>query len=372
MSQFLYWPYDEVSFEKTDSGAIVKTPWLTAKLNLSEQDQLLASKIADKYKGQALGPEDIPLLNQLLQGLSHLPFCYILPTQKFAKDHHALIDKTLIDLELKDFMITLVGNTIGGTHSGSPWQDQVLQGMSRKSWDWDIDAALSFAKIGEKIHPESFFSIARRFHLLDVIDNRTTDDSFSEIQKLQGTDAFRQAAALMVRQNHYITQQCHKSLSEALKTAMSAASDVEEFIQEENGHDLILGTALKSIVDDPDSLDVSPVAKAVMQVLAAAGRRNFLGFAMIVDCFERSTYEDKDPLAKLLQDGGLDRAGRFVNRHKEINDAGEHENVACSLLQHMAPVDADYAREALRMTELANLLINSLAASALELWKRGR
>ena len=104
MSQFLYWPYDEVSFEKTDSGAIVKTPWLTAKLNLSEQDQLLASKIADKYKSQALGPEDIPLLNQLLQGLSHLPFCYILPTQKFAKDHHALIDKTLIDLELKDFL----------------------------------------------------------------------------------------------------------------------------------------------------------------------------------------------------------------------------------------------------------------------------
>jgi hypothetical protein len=370
MNQFVYWPYDEVRFERTDTGVIVKTPWLSAKIKLDDGDRKIADQISEKFESATLGPEDIPMLNHLLQGLSHLPFCYILPMQKFAKDQHVLADQSLLGLELKDFLTRLVGVASDGVALHPAWSNLVLSGMSRKSWDWDLDSALSFAKIGEKVHPESLFSVARRYHLIDVIDNQATQQSFADIQRLKGSEEFRQAAALMVRQNHFITQQCRVSLTEALKTAMSAAPDVEEFIQEENGHDLILGAALKSIVDDPETLEVTAAAKTVMQVLATAGRRNFLGFAMIVDSFERSTYEDTDPLAKLLQSGGLDKAGRFVNRHKEINDAGEHENVACGLLKHMAPVDVDYAREAMHMAELANLLINSVAAAALEIWRK--
>jgi hypothetical protein len=171
----------------------------------------------------------------------------------------------------------------------------------------------------------------------------------------------------MVRQNHYITQRCRASLLPAIRTAQSAKPLVEAFIREENGHDRILEIALKSLVDDPESVPVSSQSKLVMHLLSWAGQRNFLGFAMAVDCFERSTYEDVDPLAQLLLKGGFEKAAKQVNRHKEINDAGEHENVACGLLRPMAPVSVPYATEALRIAELVTLAVNTVAQSAVDL-----
>ena len=123
-------------------------------------------------------------------------------------------------------------------------------------------------------------------------------------------------------------------------------------MKEENGHDKILNVALKAFTADPDAVPVSLQTKAIMHLLKFAAQRNFLAFAMAVDFFERSSYEKTDPLAQLLIKGGFDKAAKQINRHMEINDAGGHENVACSFLEAMGPCEPAYAFEAMRIAEM--------------------
>jgi hypothetical protein len=175
----------------------------------------------------------------------------------------------------------------------------------------------------------------------------------------------------MVRQNHYVTQQCRAALLPAAQLAGASRTEVEAFIKAEHGHDKILGVAMQALVADPEAVPVSTQTRALMRLLRFAAGRNFLAFAMAVDFFERSSYEETDPLAKLLGRGGFDKAARQINRHMEINDAGGHENVSFGFLEHMGPVPAAYALEALRLAELVTLVMNSVPAAALDLWSDG-
>ncbi|MBN8539826.1 MAG: hypothetical protein J0L82_05525 [Deltaproteobacteria bacterium] len=93
--------------------------------------------------------------------------------------------------------------------------------------------------------------------------------------------------------------------------------------------------------------------------------RNLLAFSMVVDIFERTDYQDTDPMSALLNAGGETAAGKQIDIHREINDAGEHENIALGFLAHMAPVDEAYAREALRLAELTTLVIHGLSVETL-------
>ncbi|MDQ3233835.1 MAG: hypothetical protein M3Q07_18615, partial [Pseudobdellovibrionaceae bacterium] len=177
---------------------------------------------------------------------------------------------------------------------------------------------------------------------------------------------YRRMVMLLVRQNHYVTEQCQASLAPALDLAGQAKDHVAGFMAAEKGHDLILGSALKSMTDDLSSLPVCLSTRTLMKLLKFVAGRNLLAFAMVIEMFERSSYESIDPLASLLAKGGFDKAASLVNRHKEINDAGGHENIAASFLEFMAPCNPDYALEAMHLAELVSVISNSVTGSV---WK---
>lgn len=359
MSNVLYWPYDEVTLtgDEASGQAVVKTPWLEARVAVPEPARADLAALLRKFAEQTLAPADMPLVHGFFQKLSHYPFCYIVPTKKSgALDQPVLDGPALPDESIAAFLAAAIG----------PDAEDVA--LPRTVWDWDVAGATAFAaSAGGMVHPESLFTVARRFHLIDVVSLNKGKESFSFIDGLEG-DAFARAAGLMVRQNHYVTQQCRTSLLPAVEKAGRARAAVERFIQEENGHDKILNVAMKSFAADPDSLPVTAQTKALMTLLRFAAARNFLGFAMVVDGFERSSYEDTDPLAKLLMKGGFDKAARQINRHMDINDAGGHENVALGFLATMGPVPMDYALEALRIAEAVTLVMNAVPQSAIELF----
>ena len=373
MSEFVLWPYDEVTIKRDNdsNSVVVQSPWIKATIKIDDQNRLQLEELVQKFSGPGLVPGDLKLVNWLFQELRSFPLSYILPSKKNSPtlDKHTTQDDVLSELPLPEFLQSVLGSWPEG---GSKPEDsaKIVETLARPAWDWDIDSALAFSTVDGMIHPESVFSVARRFHLIDVIQSNQARENFNSIENLIGKPEFASAVALMVRQNHYITQRCRSSLMPALQTSQSAKTLVEEFIREENGHDKILGVALNALVQDPEAVAVSLQSKAVMHLLGFSGQRNFLGFAMAVDCFERSTYENVDPLAALLRKGGFEKAAKQVNRHKEINDAGEHENVACELLKFMAPVSTAYAKEALRIAEMVTLVVNSVAQSAVDLYQR--
>jgi hypothetical protein len=107
-----------------------------------------------------------------------------------------------------------------------------------------------------------------------------------------------------------------------------------------------------------------------MEVFRDSAARNLLAFAMVTDIFERTSYRDEDPLASVLREGGLSTAARQFDLHRDINDAGGHENVALEFLNYMKPISSEYAAEALRFAELATLVIHQLSAETLERLKK--
>lgn len=371
----LFWPYDEISLSinDADTHALVRTPWLEASVKLDESNQSKIALLASKFQTQNLLPEDIGLINWFFAEFKNLPFCYILPTPKTAEslDQARLQDESLLHLSLDAFLRTTCATILTAKLDDAAVSEAL--NLARSSWDWDVQAAMQFATLGDKIHPESLLSVARRYHLLDLMADKHAGKVFDKVRELPASD-FKLAAAIMVRQNHYVTQQCQAALLPALEIAAGARDLVERFIKEENGHDRILGVALQSVTETEDSnaMPVSVQTQLLMHLLQFSARKNFLAFAMVVDMFERSTFEKMDPLARLLADGGFTKAASQVNRHKEINDAGDHENVACSFLQFMAPCDSQYALEALRIAEALSLLASSILASAYDLFDNHR
>lgn len=234
-------------------------------------------------------------------------------------------------------------------------------------WTWDTEQALSFSQSPGGYDPYSLFSVMRRFHLLNDLENNQTAALFEYLQSLSSNEEqFKKASALILRQNHYVTVRCEEVVSAALPIALSADQEINEFIQAESGHDKIIGKAISSLGQQVEKVPVIEVSKVLMDYFKFAAQKNLLAFSAVVDVFERSSYRKEDPFATLLKTGGLNQAGDMVDVHREINDSGDHENVAMGFLKNMKPLTESYALEALRMAELNTLIIHQHSKALLD------
>ena len=364
MSSFIYWPYDEVSLDVKIPGELtVKTPWMEATTSTAAFNPLHIARLKAKLNDQSLSANDMVLVNDFFRHFHQYPLAYILPTAKNGAtlDNHSLIDASNLSDDFTEIILRVVKTYANVEEKDA---ETLLSCLSRRSFAWDQEAALNFASVDDHVHPESIFSIARRYHLLELLANDDGKEIFNDVKK-RGTKEFRLAVARVVRQNHYVTEQCQNALKPALFIAQQAAPMIEEFIDAERGHDKILGKALKHLQANPKEVAVSLQTKALMALLTYVAERNFLAFAMAVDAFERNNYEEIDPIAKLLIDGGFEKAADFINLHMKINDQGEHENVAQQFLRYMAPCEHGYALEALRLMEMLSVVMCTVSQSAL-------
>lgn len=362
-----YWPYDEVTITlgQVPHQYVISAPWLSTTVEVETQHQFRVASLVKKMSSQELAPEDFAEVSWFFSSLSSYPFSYLIPLAKFPGnlDQHQRLQVTKLDVLPKE-NLRAIGQEIG--------QVDLFNALSNLEnfngdWKWDLDGALQFSKTDVGYDPLSLFSVARRFHLLDSVEANKTDALNQFMREIKDQpDSFQKASALIVRQNHYVTQKCDSALRPALKIAQRAESEVLEFIQAEAGHDAILGQALKAMNLDPAAVPVIEPITGLMELFKYVASKNFLAFAMVVDMFERSSYQDHDPLAALLMEGGQSTAAQQIDIHKDINDAGEHENVALGFLTEMAAVDADYAHEAFQLAELVTSAIHSVSAGLLK------
>ncbi len=365
----MLWPYDEVKPSRghDPNEFRISAPWLTLKLQLEGADAARAAALVDKFESGTLAPSDLAEMTWFFRSLSSYPFAYVLPRPQSAfaaLESHSLLDERFSQADPSRFFSALTED-LGheqefGELAGSP--------LLKRGWTWDVDASLEFSRVRPDAghDPYTLLTVARRFHQLDAIQDNRNADVVAAIGALpKGSEAHTWACALLVRQNHFVTQMCDSSLEPALAVARGARAQVEEFRQAERGHDRLLEKAMKTLVADPESVPALASARALMETLRLSASRNLLGFAMVVDIFERSSYHEEEPLSVLLKANGFETAAKQIEVHKKINDAGEHENVSLSFLKRMAPVDAGYAREAMRLAEMATVAIHLLSIELL-------
>jgi|GEM_PF-3033249 len=363
------WPYDEVTFSKDPSSHnrfLLSTPWLKVALDVPPSDLERAELFLRKLAANALNGNDLENVNWFFASLAKYPFTYLLPEiNPSASDRHEVYSQDLNQDTPEKLLGTLTRESADNLSITN-----VSAHRLPKAWSWDLDAALNFSKHLEGYDPYSLFSVARRFHLLNDLEFNKTAEMLNHVQSLKADqEKFRRASALVIRQNHYITVKCDSVLRGALPIAQNSYDDVLAFIEAEAGHDNILEKAVRSLGENPKDVTVVPVAITLMEVFKYITERNLLAFAMVVDIFERTSYRDEDPVTSMLREGGQAHAGRQIDIHREINDAGGHENVALSFLKNMSGVSESYAREAVRLSELATLVIHQLSAETLEFIK---
>lgn len=358
----MYWPYDEVTLKAGANPAefLVEAPWLGTSAVLASEELDRAGRLAGKFAKREIGAQDIAELNWFFGPLAKYPFCYTLPRTVWEQhlDRHTITDDSLLSASPREFLLAVITDARHAIDARRVAKASLYQGP----WKWDAEGALQFSYSTEGIDPVALFSVARRFHLLSSVESNSTARLYAKTKSWKGDpEKFARASRLMVRQNHYVTERCETALAPALELAKSAKIKVQHFMQEEYGHDRLLKAALLTLTNDPESIPVTSYSKILMDLLQFSARRNFLAFTMIVDFFERSSYQSSDPLAELLSEGGLSAAARHIDRHHAINDAGEHENVAQGFLENMAPVDKNYATEALRLAEATTNAMNLIA-----------
>lgn len=362
MPSSLYWPYDEVRVEESPEGLQIRAPWIEVRLERTAENSEELHRLIGALRAEAFDLAGAQLVADYFEPLDEHSLCYTLPTPlpEGLEGHYA--SETLVGLSFSDLLAIAIRTS--QTLDEAEKNDLLLAAKTiAYDWSWDVDAALAFAAVGAQVHPLSLFSVARRYHLLSLIDNDSGAELFSELSRLPD-DAFQRAARVLLRQNHYVTVKCQSALEPAVATAGRAREKVESFMREERGHDRILERALASVGVTPAEVTVNPVTRALMCSLEFAARHHFLAFAMAVDCFERRVYEDVEPLAKLLDDRGFSEAAKRLNQHKNINSSGEHHGVAREFLTEMAAVDPEYARQALRIAEAISFLMSQVVSSS--------
>ncbi|MES2504016.1 MAG: hypothetical protein V4534_03975 [Myxococcota bacterium] len=336
-----FWPYEEVLFKATDLSRgqfALECPWLTSEFEVvpnSKNFQALTSHI-DK-------PTLSPDLAELWAGLSTLPIVYHLPRlYPFGTDAH--FAKEVLACESPSSCAQSLGIE--------------ADAFFEKEWTWDHDAILKMAAIGDCAFydPITLLSIARRFHYLDCSDNKI-DELYQKVASIQDIPTRKQALATLVRQNHYVTEQCQSSLEPAMDLAGSAAQDLASFMNAERGHDKLLGRSLLALNAQSPSWAALDATQALMNILRVSAEKNFLAFCINLDFFEKPQFKEKDGLAELLENSAEFTAAKSLHIHKKINDEGGHESVPLTLLTHMRPVDKVYAHQALCLAELASFAI---------------
>lgn len=362
----MYWPYDEVSLDvQLEHGTVaVKSPWLVATFPSEVLPLPELNELSSKLNQKQLGADHLPLVHAFFSHLEAYPFAYTLPARKLeATDQHILVDDTLLAGDMREVFTRIVALS-------QPFDADLSEGdvpalfsiLPRTDWQWDSDAALSFAQLENGIHPESLFTVAKRYHLLEILNSDSGNDVFRDARTLSEAD-FRSVALTLVRQNHYVTQKCQRALEPAIGLAQNAAHLVQDFRDEEKGHDKLLERTLIAMGENAESIPVALQTRALMLLLEFCARRNFLAFSMAVDAFERSNYAEVDPLAELLRSRGLDEAAKYVNAHMNINDHGGHENIAKTFLAPMALCSEPYAREAMRLMELVSVVMCTVSSA---------
>lgn len=360
-----FWPFDEVSLELETVSAdrvLVKAPWLQMNVRVSPEHLQPVRNLAEKLKTGNFAATDIDWMSWFFSSLSKFPFSYILPRPQISGQDTVTMQSFVLSTNSpKTFLLSLAT-----TSSKKEIIESFANRALTRDWTWDQEAALEFSQTAEGYDPETLYSVARRYHLLNDIENNVTEDLLNHVRTLKSnSELFKKASALIIRQNHYITEKCDSTLKAALPNANSAEDEVMEFMQAEAGHDKILLKALEAVGYSPEQVPTLETVIVIMEVFRMVAQRNFLAFSMVVDIFERTSYHSQDPMASVLTDGGEEKAAACMDTHRKINDAGEHENVALSFLQHMNAVDANYAKEALHLAELTTLVIHQLSADTL-------
>jgi hypothetical protein len=368
----LRWPYDETRFERIDdSNWAVTSPWVKTRFEVppdSLQAEFLARfeqlrRAVDEGAAE-LGLPELQAIEPVLEALKALPVSYLLP--RAGLTGAAPLAGPAIPGAALSTPISLLEYAAPELVAENPdfWSAHLPA-----TWLWSTDECFEFSRLSESpplCDPLSASTVLRRYFLLDSLERNRTKDLYAALDaEPAGSETLKRAVGLLVSLNHHVTLRCEPSIRPALDIAGPAEQAVLSFLDEEKGHDLLVGQAVKDL--DPATLPArAPLsARALMKCLEGVARHSMLGLSAAVNLFERNIYEAEDPFARYLKKIGKPLAAAIFQKHRDINTEGEHENEADAFLDGMGPIGPEYLEQAGRWVELVTVVAHTVSTEVI-------
>lgn len=326
MKKFNIWPYEECSFsiDKTTSTFKIATPWLSADFDVSS-DKIPLLETAVNATAAAPTKKSLEIIRQAFQPFLGFPFFYFLPRFGLFKDEPL------------------------GKIPPTPASPDL---------SWDYDGTLAFAQVSDDNYdPVSLLTVLRKFHLLELHDHVGTLAVLAKIEASTDVNKNKQALALLLRQNHFVTETCESILTPAVARHPRSAEKVREFINEEKGHDKILRHAIESMDLEVQTIEVLPSVRALTDFFRQQAETDILAFAGIVDMFERSSPGHEHPLARVLRLNGYDKAAKAIQNHANINIQGEHHNEGLEIISDLGGISQAHGKNLIEKIHRATVLV---------------
>lgn len=356
---FYCWPYEELQVKKLDENRafLFETPWHSSIVRTSEEG---AAFIETVFCGDATQIPPSQLLeyySTALSGMLHEPFAYILAQSPTAADGATS---------------TFAPNAAFATpqswaqHYGLPPQ------AFNWDWTWDADAILALAKMdhGDFYSPVSLYSIFRRSHYLEAQSRDRTRSLYQSLPEVcTSSEKMKNALGYMITQNLHVTKRASETLGAALPLARAAEERLRDFVQAEYGHDGVMSQALAAFPGAPLegwAHGVHPQTRLLMDTFLRLAQNHFFAFAFSIHLFERPHAGDNHPLTDLLREAGFNEAADRYERHHQINEAGDHGQVAFDMIKDIPPLTRAAAEQAVRWIEAMSFVMTAHSGALLQ------
>jgi hypothetical protein len=318
-------PYRNVVLDinALDNLLSISAPWIHLDLEILEEDKSWVTEAFHNWKDNYQSHS----IQKCLELLKEFPLWYAAPqTESFNSS------------EVEDFIIPI--------DLENPQKCCFSFGIPKKiskdlpeNWEWNLEEIQQTTQINSHgvYDPKSLTTyLMGKCLAMDV--NNSSYDLHNALDTLRDTheSAFFQIIGLVLRQTHYITHCFSKTVSPALKSFPQAFDVIEEFIQEEKGHEFLMEKSLNALgIQDPTEIPVLWETSCMMKIFQKSATLSPLAFSNLVSFFEGISYGESDPLGDILRKSSKPKAAKGYDMHFKINKESNHAGEIMKLMDRL-------------------------------------
>ena len=230
------------------------------------------------------------------------------------------------------------------------------------TWSWDLTDILNKTRIPQSnsYDPMSLvtYLICKRLEVESYTDALRKDFP-RKLNHLRQTDEaqFFEVMKKFLRHTHFVTSQLQGCCYPALQTFSQAQDIIQNFMNEELGHDILMAESLQILgCTNPQDVAVFPSLITLMQLYKSMASLSPLAFTLMTGYFEGVSYTENDDLAVVLQRSSRPETAKGYTIHHNINKEGNHKDFIYELTSQLSLVSKEEAEVAIRILEVASYI----------------
>lgn len=344
--------YEEtkLEYQSTKKALNVTLPWLWGTLDSRRFNDSELLTLSDESQNTLFKKHkfaDAEILK--------LPFIYLLPREelKTLPGRREVVVPENINDQLKQ--------------SGISFSNLLLA----NEFSWSIDEVLKLASLNDEyFDPLTIYTAVRRFRNKQSIlsDNYSTtlNKKLTELQTENEKKLF-QLIRILLMQSYYVTSRSQITLTPAIKKIPEIAGNIENYIQEENGHHNLIRKSLTYLdtKDNPSLYTFFSETIAAMTLFQYCAKTHPVAFCCMLAAFEAASDYDSDPIADILSKTSKPKAANGLIQHFNINKTGNHAEIGLKFILDLKPCDRNGLIAAVKYSELLNRICEGIAMRAL-------